>query len=143
MRTLLTAALAALIAVLAAGTATAQSPVPGFQIDLAGSGGAHLECFVSRGRLRCLNYNQAQAPGRCDFGGDVPTVVLARRGRAVISYTCVDEGFHDWARLKAGQTFRSGPFRCKAQNARTRLRCASTVSGWSFSIASDGRVRRG
>lgn len=138
---LIAVALGAALAV--AAPVKAQAPAPGFQVDLAGPGRAHLECFVSRGRLRCLNYSRATAPGRCDFGGDVPMVELARRGKAQITYTCVDEGFHGWKRLAGSETFRSGPFRCRPRGARTTLRCVSTVSGWSFSITSRGRVLRG
>lgn len=118
------------------------APVPGFQIDLAGAGGTHLECAVSGDRVRCLNYSRAKAPGRCDFGGDVPGVELPRRGQARLTYACVDEGFHGWERLRAGETFASGPFRCRATATRKTLRCATTASRASFQIDSNGRVHR-
>lgn len=117
------------------------SPLPGFQIDLAGAAGAHLECFVSNARLRCLNYSRATAPGRCAFGGDVPAIELARRGRARITFSCVDEGFHGWERLRAGETFGSGPFRCRASATRGTLLCASTISGSSFAVAANGSAK--
>jgi len=117
------------------------APAPGFQIDLAGASGAHLECYVSRASLKCLNYSRAKAPGRCEFGGDVPTVELARRSQAHITFTCVDEGFHDWERLQAVKTFSSGPFRCRPSTTRRTLRCASITSGLAFSISSNGRVK--
>lgn len=116
------------------------APVPGFQIDLAGARGAHLECSVSSIGLACLNYSRAKAPGRCDEGGEVPTVELARRGQAKITFSCVDEGFHAWERLKAGETFSSGPFRCRPSTTRRTVRCVSTASGSSFSISTNGRV---
>lgn len=122
--------------------ARAQAPGPGFQIDLRPSG-RHIECSRSSAALRCLDYSKAVSPGRCDVGGEVPTVKLARRGRAQITFTCVDEGFHDWPRLRRGQIFRSGPFRCRASSTASRLRCVSTVSGWSFTLTAGGRIIRG
>jgi len=132
-----------LLALLASpAAAEAAAPAPGFQVDLAGPGRAHVECFVVRDVLSCLNYSRAVAPGRCDFGGDVPTVKLNRRERARATFTCVDEGFHGWKRLRPGQTFRSGVFRCRTRDGRSSLRCTSLLSSRSFTIASDGRVRR-
>lgn len=128
------------VTVAAPAPASAAAPAPGFQINLASPGRAHLECFVSRRKMQCLNYSAAEAPGRCEYGGDVPTAQLARRGRATETYTCVDEGFHGWKRLRAGQTFRSGAFRCRADKRRATLRCMSTVSRWSFTFNSAGKL---
>ncbi len=135
--------LAVALALFATGSAEAQAPAPGFQVDLGARDARHVECFVSGGALSCLDYSRAAAPGRCDFGGDVPTVRLRSRGRAVITYTCVDEGFHGWKRLRGGQVFRSGPFRCRVNERRDALRCTSTRSGWWFRVHASGRVTRG
>lgn len=118
------------------------APVPGFQIDLAGPDGAHLECAATPDQVSCLNYSRARAPGRCDYGGDVPSVELSRGGQARLTFACVDEGFHGWERLKSGETFSSGPFACRASATGKTLRCASRVSGFSFHIAASGRVHR-
>lgn len=101
----------------------AQAYPPGFQVDL--SGGAHVECWVARVRLRCLNYSGAGTSDRCSFGGEVATRVLARRGPMKFTYTCVDEGYHGWRRLRSGARFRSGPFRCRLGSGARTLRCSN------------------
>jgi hypothetical protein len=41
------------------------------------------------------------------------------------TYTCVDEGYHGWARLRAGGSFRSGPFQCRVTAGARALRCSN------------------
>lgn len=129
--------LVAMASLLAATSAAASAPV-GFQVDVAA--GRHLECDVFRRVLNCLQYGGGTVPNgaHCDFGGTVPTTKLSAHGRPRATFTCVDEGFHDWPLLRRGQAFRSGPFRCRLGSRS--LSCSNGRHG--FRIDRRGRVHR-
>ncbi len=134
------AGVAAAVLLAASSRVDAAPPAPGFQADLASGGRGHIECNVYRDALSCLQYGFGKLPAdaSCDFGGTVPTTRMDPRGRARATWTCVDEGFHDWPRLRRGKTFRSGAFSC-TRRAR-KVRC--TNHDHSFTVWASGRVRR-
>lgn len=122
--------------------AAAKQPAPGFEVDL---GRTTVECFSRRGNLNCLLYGGGTLPpgAKCDFGGAVPTVVMRRAGRAVNTYSCVDEAFHDWRKMRVNGAFHHGPFGCRHRRVRSarQLKCANQDR--SFTVFGTGRVTRG
>lgn len=129
----------AVLAMLAPADAARGDVPPGFQAKL-GSGGVSTECFVSDRRLTCLLYGRSPVRGgrACTAGGAVATVTLGTSGRARLSNTCVDEGYHGWDFLRTGETFRSGRFVCR--NRGRSLRCSRRTR--HFTVERKGNVKR-
>ncbi len=114
---------AAAVALIGATASPAGAAPIGFQTDL--SDGTHIECAWTKKALNCLDYSRIDAPGRCEAGGEVAGWILKSTGKLRSTYFCVDEGFHDWKVLKAGQTFNRSPFKCRVRSDASALTCVN------------------
>lgn len=135
------------IALGGAGAAAAQQPV-GFEAPLGAEGLAEPavpECSHSDGVLRCAVYGAEPPRGAgCSAGGAVTEVRLGAAGRAQRGVACVDEGFHDWGVLSAGEAWRRSGLSCAQRGegggaGPSRLVC-SNAGGYEFSIDGSGRI---
>lgn len=139
---------AAGIALGASSVAAAQDPV-GFEAPLGAEGVAEPvtpECSLSKGTLACAVYGvEPPSDAECSAGGAIAELRLGGAGRAKRGFVCVDEGFHDWGVLSAGQAWRRSGFDCDHRWSGSgigrvgRLVC-SNAGGYEFAVDGLGRI---